>query len=185
MYNSAIKNLRTPLIKAFTVLATVSAVVLLPQIFHGIGAISGTGAAVGSTFLPMHLPVILCGFLAGPFTGLIAGILSPLVSFMISGMPAEVILPFMILELSTYGLVSGVIGKTKLNTFIALVITQIAGRLVRSISVLISIYAIGNTTLTAAASYAFILEGLFGIIIQWAIIPVSVHKLEGIKKYYA
>jgi hypothetical protein len=184
MYSSVIRNLRTPFAKAVTVAAAVSASLLLPQLFHAIGVLSGTGAAAGSAFLPMHLPVLLCGFLAGPFAGMIAGMLSPILSFMISGMPAAAILPFMIIELGVYGAVSGLLSRTKLNTFLSLVITQAAGRLMRSAAVLISVYAIGNTALTAAAAYTFILEGLFGVIIQWAVIPGAVKNLEVIKKYY-
>ena len=43
--------------KSITMLLAVAVSVLLPQLFHAVGAVSGLGAALGSTFLPMHLPV--------------------------------------------------------------------------------------------------------------------------------
>ena len=42
---------------AATLLAIVAAVVL-PQLFHIIGAVSGQGTMLGVAFLPMHLPVL-------------------------------------------------------------------------------------------------------------------------------
>lgn len=177
-------NKKAIAMKTAAAVIAVAAAVLLPQMFHAIGTISGTGSSVGSALLPMQLPVLLCGFIGGPLAGLIAGILSPLVSFMISGMPSAVILPFMVLELGTYGLVSGLMSKTELSTFTSLIITQLAGRIVRGAAVLASVYALGNEALTAAAAYTFILEGLFGIIIQWAVVPAAVDRMKALRKRY-
>ncbi len=41
----------------------------------------------GSIFLPMHIPVILCGLICGPLFGLACGILTPLLSSLLTGMP--------------------------------------------------------------------------------------------------
>ena len=68
-------------------LIAIAAAVALPQVAHGIGAVTGMGTAVGETFLPMHLPIIIVGLLAGPYAGLIAGAASPIISFALSGMP--------------------------------------------------------------------------------------------------
>ena len=57
---------------AATLLAIVAAVVL-PQLFHVIGAVSGQGTMLGVAFLPMHLPIIFVGLIAGPAVGAIAG----------------------------------------------------------------------------------------------------------------
>ena len=56
---------------AATLLAIVAAVVL-PQLFHVIGAVSGQGTMLGVAFLPMHLPIIFVGLIAGPAVGAIA-----------------------------------------------------------------------------------------------------------------
>lgn len=170
---------KTILSKVITILAAVTAAVILPQIFHAIGAVTGTGNAVGSALLPMHIPVILAGFIGGPMAGLIAGILSPLASFAISSMPSVAILPFMIIELGTYGLTAGLINKAKLNSFTQLVIVQLAGRAARALAILGAIYLLGSTALTVASIGEFIAAGIGGIILQWAVIPFAVNKIRG------
>ena len=86
---------------AATLLAIVAAVVL-PQLFHVIGAVSGQGTMLGVAFLPMHLPIIFVGLIAGPAVGAIAGAAAPLVSFLLSGMPMLAMLPLMMVELCAY-----------------------------------------------------------------------------------
>ncbi len=165
--------------KVITLLVAVTASVILPQIFHAIGVVSGTGAAVGSALLPMHIPVILAGFIGGPAVGLVAGILSPLVSFAISSMPAAALLPFMAIELGVYGLTAGLISNAKFNSFAKLIVVQLAGRAARALAIIAAVYILGNTALSAASIAEFITAGLFGIILQWAFIPLAVSKIEG------
>ena len=160
-------------------LAAITASVILPQLFHAIGAVSGTGNAVGAALLPMHIPVILAGFIGGPCAGFIAGIISPLASFAISSMPVAILLPFMAIELGVYGLTAGLLSKVKLNSFAKLVVVQLAGRAARALAVLAAIYILGNTALTVASICEFVTAGLFGIILQWAFIPFAVNKIEG------
>ncbi len=170
--------------KITTILLAVASAIALPQIFHAVGAISGTGAEIGSALLPMHIPVLLAGFLGGPVVGLITGILSPIVSFGISGMPTAALVPFMITELGVYGLVSGMLSKVKLNSFVKLLIAQIAGRAARALAILAAIYLFGNTQLTLASIGAFITAGAFGILLQWALIPLLSERMEGLKRFY-
>lgn len=184
MQNTITINRKNILSKTLIALIAVAGAVILPQIFHGIGTISGTGPAMGSALLPMHIPVLLAGFLGGPLVGAAAGVLSPLVSCAISGMPAAMILPFMVLELGVYGLVSGLLSRKNINSFSALLLTQIAGRLIRAIAVLAAVYIFGNEKLTAASAYVFVLEGLFGILLQWALIPSLTKQVkEFVKKH--
>ena len=86
-------NRKAVVIKALVALGAVIGAVALPQIFHLIGVVSGTGAAVGAALLPMHIPVLLAGFLGGPVAGLMAGVLSPVLSFALTQMPAAALLP--------------------------------------------------------------------------------------------
>ncbi len=176
--NTSVINRKAVITKIVAVLAAVAASVALPQIFHAVGMISGTGSAVGSAFLPMHIPVILAGMLFGPVVGLTAGVASPLVSALVSGMPAAAVLPFMVIELAVYGLASGLISKTKINSFVKLLAVQIAGRMARAIAVVGAIYVLGNDTLTLASISEFIIAGLFGIVIQWAVIPLAVERFN-------
>ncbi len=158
--------------------AAVTAAVLLPQLFHAVGAVSGAGTAVGAAFLPMHLPVLAAAWIAGPAVGMAAGVLSPLVSFGLSGMPTALLLPFMMLELGVYGFVFGKLRDTKLPVFVQLLITQIAGRACRAAAVLAAVGLLEHTKLTVASAYVFVLEGLFGILLQWALIPLLTAQLR-------
>ncbi len=184
MNNTSIISRRTVIAKTVTIFTAIAGAVALPQIFHLIGVISGTGAAVGTALLPMHIPVLLAGFLAGPVVGTLVGIISPLLSFIISGMPTAALLPFMMIELGVYGLASGLLAKCNLNCFVKLLIVQAAGRIARACAVLTAIYFLGNTSLSPMAAVEFITAGLFGILLQWAVIPMLSDRMEGLKKLY-
>ena len=62
--------------------------VVLPMAFHAI-------ANAGMIFLPMHIPVLLCGLACGWPYGLICGVLGPLLSGVLTGMPGPAVLPGM------------------------------------------------------------------------------------------
>ena len=62
----------------------VAIAVLVPVIFHVVGGL-------GKVFLPMHIPVILCGFICGPYFGLLCGVIAPILSAMITGMPVLIL----------------------------------------------------------------------------------------------
>ena len=51
-------NIRTTVVA--TLISAIMAVAL-PQILHTFGIVTGLGTMPGETYLPMHLPVILCG----------------------------------------------------------------------------------------------------------------------------
>lgn len=176
--NTSVINRKAIITKIIAVLAAVAASVALPQIFHAIGMISGTGSAVGSAFLPMHIPVILAGMLFGPVVGVAAGVASPLVSTLISGMPVAAVLPFMVVELAVYGLTAGLFSKVKVNSFVKLLAVQAAGRMARALAIIAAIYVLGNNALTLASIGEFIIAGLFGIVLQWAVIPLAVDRFK-------
>ena len=62
--------------------------VVLPIAFHSI-------PDAGSVFLPMHIPVLICGMICGGPYGLICGFVGPLVSSVLTGMPPIAILALM------------------------------------------------------------------------------------------
>ena len=176
--NASVINRKEIIIKLIAVLAAIAASIALPQLFHAVGVISGTGSAVGAAFLPMHIPVIIAGMLFGPVVGAAAGIASPVVSSLISGMPVMAVLPFIVIELTAYGLVSGYVSKLKINSFIKLLVVQIVGRMARALAVVTAIYVFGNSALTLASIAEFITTGLFGIILQWLFIPLCVDRFK-------
>lgn len=167
-------------VKAQTIAAFAAIVgaVAIPQLFHAMGAVSGLGTSLGEAFLPMHLPIILVGLLAGPFAGAAAGLLGPLVSFAVSGMPGAAMLPFMMIELCAYGLLAGLLRNAKLPTIAKLLIVQAGGRAVRAAAILVSVYGFGNERVNAAAIWTSVVTGIFGIALQWALIPLIVYRVE-------
>ena len=78
--------------------------IVLPMAFH-------TVKNAGSIFLPMHIPVLLCGLICGWQYGLVCGLLGPALSTLLTQMPPMVILPAMTAELAVYGAVTGLMSS--------------------------------------------------------------------------
>lgn len=110
----------------------VALAIVLPMAFHMI-------PDAGKVFLPMHIPVLLCGLLCGPVYGLGCGILAPLLSHLFTGMPPTAMLPSMLCELAAYGMLSGIlirVIRTKwnlLNLYTALIGAMICGRIINGV----------------------------------------------------
>ena len=152
--------------------------VLVPWAFHQFHL-------AGATFLPMHIFVLVAGLLFGWRAGLIVGLLTPLASNIISGMPVLQILPQIIVELSTYGLVAGLLReKLNLRVIWSLLGAMIAGRLALFLFILI-IYSIlgesysplGIETSPILSLWAVIRQGWLGITIQLVSIPIAIWLL--------
>ena len=148
---------------------------LLPQVFHIIGM-----QQAGSIFLPMHLPVFIGGMLLGPIYGLFLGIFAPLTSFVVTGMPSADRVLFMMSELATYGMMSGLLfhqfhfSKQKFGALSALIISMIAGRVVYGIVISIATYIFGIPLGGIPAVIAATTTGIPGIIIQLIFVPTIV-----------
>jgi len=147
--------------------------IVLPMMFHAIG--------LGSTFLPMHIPVLLAGFMLEAPIALAVGAITPFLSSMFTGMPpAFPIMPYMVFELATYGFMTSYLyRKFNLNVYASLLGSMICGRIVAGIAVWVL------TTLFAArlpGPVAFVMAsvttGLPGIVIQLIFIPAVVLILE-------
>ncbi len=72
--------------KAIITAICIALCVVLPQAFHAI-------PNAGSIYLPMHIPVLLCGLVCGWPYGLLCGLAGPLLSSLFTGMPAAAYLP--------------------------------------------------------------------------------------------
>lgn len=158
-------------------LIAVVCAVALPQLFHAMGAASGLGTSLGEAFLPMHLPIILAGLLLGPYAAAAAGAASPLISFLLTGMPGAVMLPFMCVELCVYGLAAGLLRNAKLPAVLKVVIAQVAGRAVKALAIVIGVNALGSP-IQIASIWTSIGAGIFGLALQWAIIPLVVYRVS-------
>lgn len=178
--SSAVKsNLKISFkIQSVTALLAAVAAVALPQLFHLLGLMSGTGTLSGEIFLPMHLPIILAGFLAGPLAGGAAGLAAPIISFMLSGMPGLSMLPFMAIELAAYGIFAGLLKNVRLPSVVKVFAVQIIGRAVRAASILTAFYALGSTAVKPAVILTSIAVGAPGIILQLVLIPLAVFRIE-------
>ena len=142
--------------------------VLLPSVFH---LFPGSGAI----FLPMHIPVFLCGFICNPYYGAVCGIVSPVLSHLLTGMPAAAALPGMIFELTAYGALSGLFFRffkkfrLIIRIYASLLPTMLCGRVIYG---LLNgfIFLSGKYTLSIWVAAAFV-TALPGIVIQLSLIP--------------
>jgi len=135
----------------------------------------------GSIFLPMHIPVLLCGMLCGWPFGFLCGLLGPLLSSLTTGMPPAAMLPAMMVECAVYGGVAGAMlkhvhtGKLYADLYISLIPAMLAGRVISGIAK--ALILAPGTTLGAWATASFV-TGLPGIVIQLILIPAIVFSLE-------
>ena len=148
--------------------------VVLPQAFHAI-------PNAGSVYLPMHIPVLLCGLICGWPYGLLCGLAGPALSTLFTGMPPVAILPTMLVECAVYGAISGLMmqwirtKKIYVDLYISLIVAMLTGRIVAGLAKAL-IFARGSITMGAWATSYFV-ASLPGIIIQIALIPAIVFAL--------
>ncbi len=185
MSTKVLQNKKTLSLKVKTVATLVSVVcaVVIPQIFHILGATSGLGTSLGEIFLPMHLPVILVGLFAGPAAGAVSGALSPLASFALTGMPYITNLPFMMLELCAYGLFAGLMAGVKMPSVAKVLVAQLAGRIVRIAALAIAFYVFDATKIAPVSVIYSLKTGLFGLALQWTMIPLTLFYIESLAKH--
>ncbi len=137
----------------------------------------------GNIFLPMHIPVFICGLLCGPIYGGVTGAVLPIISCLITGMPAPYPnLPLMIAELAVYGVLSGLIytktplfGK-KRGVYFSLVLSMIGGRICYGL--LFSFLLFFDEGMKAPSVIAALVAGIPGILIHLLIVPAAVFAFE-------
>ena len=89
----------------------------------------------------------------------------------------------MMIELCAYGLFTGLFRNVKLPTIAKVVAVQVAGRAVRAVAILLAVYAFGNESMRVASIWMSIATGIFGLVLQWALLPLIVYRVENLKKY--
>jgi len=148
--------------------------IVIPIAFHQFGL-------AGRIFLPMHIPVLICGFAIGPVSGIIIGLLAPFLSHLLTGMPPTYAVPLMSMELPMYGLVAGITyKKLKLNIYLSLIIAMIVGRLMFALGLIVlgRFIELPYGALEFIAAGGAMITGLPGIIIQIIIIPPIVAAIK-------
>ncbi len=150
---------------------------ILPFAFHRIGM-------GGPIFLPMHIPVLLCGFILGERYGAIVGFITPFLNSVLTGMPP--IYPIavaMALELTAYGFITGYLYKKKnVNLIISLIISMLIGRLISGIANYILLSMAGKPYALKMFITASFVKPIWGIIIQLILIPIVVKTVEKYQK---
>lgn len=147
--------------------------IILPIIFHAFGA--------GSTFSPMHIPVLIAGFVVSAPFAIAVGAIIPMLSSLLTGMPpAFPVLPFMVFELATYGAFSSLMyRKFKSNVYISLISSMIVGRIVSSVVVwVLATFFMAKLPNPFVFILVGITQGIPGIIIQIVFIPVIILALQ-------
>lgn len=154
--------------KSILTAVCVALCVVLPQAFHAI-------PNAGSIYLPMHIPVLLCGLICGGSYGLLCGLAGPILSSLFTGMPPVAMLPSMMVECAVYGLVTGAmmrVVRTKRlygDLYLSLSVAMLLGRVVSGVAKAL-IFSAGSYSVAAWATGSFV-TSLPGIVIQLALLP--------------
>ena len=157
--------------------ACIALCVVLPMAFHSI-------PGGGNIFLPMHIPVLLCGMVCAWPYGLVCGLLGPALSSIITSMPPAAILPSMMVECATYGAVAGILmavvrtKKTWLDLYISMIVAMFFGRFISG--VVQSLILAPGTPMFAWVTTSLV-KGLPGIAIQLVLLPTLVYALTRAK----
>ena len=142
--------------------------VVLPMAFHAI-------QNAGTIFLPMHIPVLLCGLMCGWPFGFICGCLGPLLSSLLTSMPPAAMLPSMMVECAMYGCVTGLCmkyihtGKALPDLYISMATAMVAGRILSGLAKSL-IFSPGTAPFAWVTTS--LVAGIPGIVIQLVLIPL-------------
>ena len=165
-------------VKKLVFTAVCSALCLvLPMAFHSI-------PNAGQVFLPMHIPVLLCGLICGWPYGGVCGLLGPLLSSLITSMPPAAMLPSMMVECCVYGFASGLLMKyvrTKhavADLYISLVSAMALGRIVAGLA---KAWILTPGVPPFAWVTTSLVAGVPGIAIQLVLMPMVVFALTRAK----
>lgn len=151
------------------VLSFIALSVATPMVAHFFG-----GVAAGRLFLPMHFFVLSAGLLLGWQAGLAVGILTPLISFSLTAMPLAIVLPFISIELASYGFFAGFLQERFKNVLLSLVGAMILGRAFLWLGIVIlPTKLIANQYLIGAVQ-----SGWRGIALQILLVPVIVLVIQ-------
>ncbi len=148
---------------------------VLPLGFHAFGA--------GELFLPIHIPVLLCGMVCGWGYGLFCGIAGPVLSCVLSGMPSPTDLISMVPELSLYGLVTGLLLQairtrfTLADLYLALIPAMAAGRIAGGLAKALFYLSHARGYSLGLWVSGYVVKSLPGILLQLAVLPPIVFAL--------
>jgi len=153
--------------------------VVLPMIFHMVG--------LSHVFLPMHLPVLVCGLLVSPVTAFAVGVVTPIASAALTGMPP--IVPtgvMMTLELGALGLMASCARRyLRLPIFVSVIVAMAAARLVTGLEMLGLAPLMGLKQSPMAYLAASVVSSWPGLALQLVVAPLAAASLGRISSYRA
>lgn len=138
--------------------------IVLPRIFH---ILAGTNA--GTTFLPMHLAVLIAALTFGITSATVVAGSSLIFSYLLTGMPSLARLPYMLIELVIYAILLSLFNK-KFNSYISLIATIVMGRVIYSGILFAAIHILELPTYGISVIQS-IITGMPGLVIQLATVP--------------
>ena len=171
--------------------------ITLSALFIALGLVlpllTGQLKALGNAFLPIHLPVLLCGLIVGPAYGFVVGLILPILRHFTFGMPPLYPTAIsMTFELATYGLVVGLMYKYSrwkciIALYESLIVAMIAGRIVMGIANVILLGLQGKTYSFEAFMAGAFFTAIPGIILQLILIPAIMLALHrtGLVQFYS
>lgn len=168
-------------VKTIVSAALIVIALTLPQVVH-----IALGASGGIMLLPMYFPILIGGMLLGSWWGLAVAVISPIFSYLFTSaftvaMPALERLPFMVIELSVFAVVSGLfskhIEKRKWLAFPAVITAMVSGR-----AIFVALVAIFDslTPLSVGMVWSQVKIGLIGMAIFAVVVPlitIAISKL--------
>ena len=147
--------------------------IVLPMAFHAVP--NG-----GNIFLPLHIPVLLCGLICSFPYGLICGLIGPLLSCVCSGMPPAAVLPSMMVECAAYGLIAGMMMRllrtksTVADLYISMIVAMLMGRVLAGLGKAL-VFTPGTAVIAWVVSS--LVTGIPGILIQLLVMPAVILAL--------
>ena len=145
------------------------------------------GRDVAKLLAPMHFPILLVGILCGPIYGAIGGAVTPLISYLTSAGTFNVqsMVP-MIIELSVYGAMTGLLRKVFLknpttNKFYSTLVLIIALVVGRAILAIVKTFIVASDAAFIPTLWANFLHNFAstwgGIVAQLILIPALLYAL--------
>lgn len=129
----------------------------------------------GPVLLPMHIPIFLAGLFLRPPLAATVGVLAPVISFLLTGMPplSPPMLPLMIVELATYGLVLSLLSRrTDWSIWVTLPVSMLLGRVALGLAAALIGPLFNFHVNPVIYVYGALLKGLPGIALQLVVVPL-------------
>jgi thiamine transporter ThiT len=149
--------------------------VVLVQLFHTI-------PNAGNIYCPIHIPVFICAFICGTPYACLTGLMGPVLSMLFTGMPSAVMLPGMIIECMSYGLVTGFLykviktGSESFDLYISLIISMIVGRVAAGL--INAIFYSGGDYSIKIWMTTYFLTSAPGIVLHLILVPLLVKTID-------